>query len=341
MILLKIYALNILLVTLNTTHNPRIGMSTTPQSPIGANLYSASAGTVPSNSLSSAIKASVAPTSSNIQGAFGPYPIGQRWIDTTAAASYTLVGLSASAGVISATWAIDGGASGTLSTLTGDSGTATPSAGNIKIAGGSGVTTSASGSTVTVSLTGGGIAIDSFTPDTGTTPVVPTALGVVATSGTANQITTTGGLNSLTFSLPSAVVCPGSLASTAGIVSGTTLHVGAGNLTIDAGNLVLFTSGNKIISQNVGSGTSAGANAFGTVTLVGGTATVSTSAVTGSSIIQLTRQSVGATGANPLGQLSVGTVSANTSFVINAWSAASATALQATDVSIIGYMIIN
>src|SRR5688572_1793938 len=51
-----------------------------------------------------------------------------------------------------------------------------------------------------------------------------------------------------------------------------------------------FTKINAPAASNT---TAAGSNAFGTVTLVGGTATVSTTAVTASSIILLTRQSVG------------------------------------------------
>ncbi len=55
----------------------------------------------------------------------------------------------------------------------------------------------------------------------------------------------------------------------------------------------------------------------------------------------MTRQGVGATGANPLGLLAVGTITAGTSFVINAWSGASATALAATDVSSIFWEVVN
>lgn len=123
--------------------------------------------------------------------------------------------------------------------------------------------------------------------------------------------------------------------STAGDLTNT------GAITLSNGNLTLGTAGNKILSTSVASTTTAGANSFGTVTLSGGTATISTSAVTASSIIYLTRQSVGSTGAAALGELSVGTISANTSFVINAWSQADATALAATDVSVIGWMIVN
>lgn len=133
----------------------------------------------------------------------------------------------------------------------------------------------------------------------------------------------------------------GSPSVSGSLTAATTITATLGAITATNGNLVLGTAGNKIVSTSVGSGTSAGANSFGTVTLTGGTATVATSAVTASSIIILTRQSVGSTGAAALGQLSVGTIVANTNFAINAWSAADATSLQASDVSVIGWMIIN
>ncbi len=107
------------------------------------------------------------------------------------------------------------------------------------------------------------------------------------------------------------------------------------------GNLTLNAAGNKILSTSVASTTTAGANSFGTVTLVGGTATVSTTAVTASSIIYLFRQGIGATGAAALGILTVGTITAGTSFVIRSVQAADATALEASDVSSIGWMIVN
>jgi hypothetical protein len=105
--------------------------------------------------------------------------------------------------------------------------------------------------------------------------------------------------------------------------------------------LVLGTAGNKIVSSSVASTTTAGANSFGTVTLVSGTATISTTAVTASSIIMLTRQSVGSTGAAALGMLSVGTIVASTSFVINSLVTANSGSVATTDVSVIGWMIIN
>ena len=128
----------------------------------------------------------------------------------------------------------------------------------------------------------------------------------------------------------------------AGALTATTsVTATLGNITATNGNLVLVAAGNKINRTSVGTTSAAGANSIGSVVLVGGTVTVATTAVTANSLIKIWRQGVGATGAADLGQLSVGTIVAATSFVINAWQPANATALQASDVSVIGWEIIN
>lgn len=306
------------------------------------------------------------------------YVKGTLWLNTTDATAFMWPG--------SGDWiALGSGTTGAVVTLTGDTGGAlSPTAGNINILGGSGVTVTGSGSTLTVALTGGGVAIDSFVPDAGTNPVVPSALGVITMAGTASQITTTGGLNSLTFSIPSAFIAPGSIVATTTVASTTTMTAGTGltvttgnatvsagnivatlgnitasagniaatlgsvaagtavtagtsitatlgNITATNGNVVLGTAGNKIISTSVAATTTAGANSFGTVTLVGGAAIVSTTAALTASMIQLTIQSLG-TVAVPM---AVG-VTARTngvSFTI--------TSSDATDTSVIAWMIIN
>lgn len=133
----------------------------------------------------------------------------------------------------------------------------------------------------------------------------------------------------------------GALGATTSITAGTSLTATLGDITATNGNIVKGTAGNKDVYTSVASTTTAGANSAGTVTLVGGTATVSTTAVTASSLIRLTRQSVGSTGANDLGILSVGTIVAATSFDINAWTVTNATALQADDVSVVFWEIVN
>lgn len=150
---------------------------------------------------------------------------------------------------------------------------------------------------------------------------------------------TTGGASPL--NLNGGALTAGTVSATTTITAGTTLTATLGNITATNGNIVKNTAGNKDVYTSVATTTAAGANSAGTVTLVGGTATVSTTAIAAGSKVRLTRQSVGATGANPLGMLSVGTIVAATSFVINGWSATDATALAATDVSSIWWEIVN
>lgn len=133
----------------------------------------------------------------------------------------------------------------------------------------------------------------------------------------------------------------GSPSFSGSVTAATTVTATLGNITATNGNIVRGTAGNKDVYSSVASTPTAGANSAGTVTLTGGTATISTTAVTASSQIRLYRQGIGATGAAALGILTLGTVTAATSFVINAVQAADATALQASDVSVIGWEIVN
>ncbi len=307
------------------------------------------------------------------------YPIGKRWVDYVNNAEYTLTSLSNSSNIPSAVWVISASGTGLVSTISGDTGTASPVAGDIKLAGTANqIATAASGKTVTLSLIG------PYTPATYTAHGVLIGEGtssIVATAaGSAGQILTSGGASAdptwTTATYPATVVAGSLIAATAtnvvgsiadvatgqalmsggvgvipaysgspsfsgSVTAATTITATAGAITATNGNLVLGTAGNKIVSTSVASTTTAGANSFGTVTLVNGTATINTSAVTASSIIMLTRQSIGSTGAAALGMLSVGTISAGNSFVINALVTANATSNATTDVSVIGWMIIN
>jgi len=246
------------------------------------NLYSQGGGTASSAQFpSSPVRATRAPATTDVKGQFGLFPIGQIWIDTSAPANYMLSDFTASAGTVTATWNLLSAGSGDLDTLDGDSGSATPTAGAITIA------------------------------------------------GTANEVSTSATGSTVTLSLPSAITAPGSLTTT------TTLTATAGDITATDGNLVLGTAGNKI---EIATGADASA---GSATLTAGTVTVSTSAVTADSLIYISRKSIGATGAAATGNLVVGTVTAGTSFVINSVDPADATSLQATDVSVIDWVIIN
>jgi hypothetical protein len=252
------------------------------------------------------------------------YRKGTLWLDVTDVTAFMWQGTS---------WiALGTGATGGVVTLTGDSGGAiSPSGGNITLAGTANqIHTVGSGSTITFSLPSAVTMPGSLTVTTSLT-----ATGGAVT-GAATTVIGTGGTGAVQIGNAT-----GNTAVTGSLTASTTLTATLGAITATNGNLVLGTAGNKIVSTSVASSTTAGANSFGKVTLVGGTATVATTAVTANSIIFLTRMSVGSTGANPLGLLSIGTITASTSFVINAWSSTDATALATTDVSSIGWMIVN
>ncbi len=191
--------------------------------------------------------------------------------------------------------------------------------------------------------TGGVVTINSNAP----------VAGNYVLAGTANQIAIGQTAGTSTFTIPAPFIAPGSIASTTTITSGTamvattTVTAGTsitatlGNITATNGNLVLTAPGNKMIRTSVGSGAAAGANSIGTATLIGGTITISTTALTASSLVRVWRESVGATGAAATGNIAPGTRTAGVSFVINSVSAADATALATTDVSVVGWEIIN
>jgi hypothetical protein len=172
----------------------------------------------------------------------------------------------------------------------------------------------------------------------GSATATETILGACNINASGSAITTIGTGGTGAVNIGNAT---GNTSVTGSLTATTTLTATLGDITATNGNLVLVAAGNKINRTSVATTTAAGDNAAGTVTLVGGTATVSTTAVNSASLIRLSRMSVGATGAAALGELSVGTIVNGTSFVINAWQQADATALQASDVSSIYWDIVN
>jgi len=102
------------------------------------------------------------------------------------------------------------------------------------------------------------------------------------------------------------------------------LWIKAGDILMSNGNITLGTAGNKL---NITTGTNASIGVSAAMTA--GTITISTTAVTANSIILLTHASLGGT----QGILSVGTITAGTSFVINSSNAA--------DTGTVNWLIIN
>jgi len=196
------------------------------------------------------------------------------------------------------------------------------------------ISKSAGGATWSTSVIGANLAVaGTITAGTGITSTVG---NITASAG--NFVATLGDI----------VASAGDIAATLGsvtagtfVLAGTTITATLGDITATDGNIVLGTAGNKIMSTSVGTLPAAGANSVGSVTLAAGTATVATTSVTANSLILVWRQSIGATGAAAIGDISVGTIVAGVSFDINALDPTDATAVIATDVSVAGYMIIN
>lgn len=247
------------------------------------------------------------------------YPVGQGWLNSVSGAIWEKNALG--------TWVEQTAAAGPLLALATGAGTAVPTAaGVVTIAGTANqIASTATGNTVTLALAG------PYAPATYTAHGVLIGEGagpiVATTPGTTGQLLT--GATGADPAFSSNVSVPGFVTA------------GAGNITATDGNLVLGTTGNKLVSTSVGTTPAAGFSSIGSATLVGGTITISTASVTAASLIIIWRQSVGATGANALGMLAVGTITPGTSFVINANTTANATTLVATDVSVVGYFIIN
>lgn len=260
------------------------------------------------------------------------YVFGDLWVDGTAGASWQNYG--------GGLWiALGTGTTGSINTITGDTGGAkTPLAGNFNLKGTANqITVTGSANTETWSIPSAFIAPGSIASTTtitsGTSMVATTTLtaGTGITSTTGNIVASAGNISATL----------GSVAAGTSVTAGTTLTATLGNITATNGNIVKNTAGNKDVYTSVATTITAGANSAGTVTLVGGTATVATTAVTASSKIRWARQGIGATGAAALGQVSIGTISAGVSFIINSVQAADATALQASDVSSIWWEIVN
>lgn len=227
----------------------------------GSNLYSQGFGTTSSNTFpSSPIISTRVPTTSDTSGSQGPLPLGKVWINKTTPASYQLLELTTSNGVVSATWVLQAVNSGDIETIGSDSGTATPVSNNVDIVGSGDISTAASGDTLTIAFTAGTTAIDTVNGDSGSAAPVGGEISVV---GTSNQLSSSGAAATLTFSLD-AELESGSLTARGGTRHTSTLGTGAG-----ANPAVFDTS---FVGYNCGANnTAAGSTAMGSVALTANT----------------------------------------------------------------------
>lgn len=198
------------------------------------------------------------------------YYIGLEWINEATNSIYKLTSTATSAGVTTPTWTLLESGTSSFTSLTGDTGTAVPTSGNIKIAGtASEITTAASGSTVTLTIPSAFVAPGSITA---TTTVASTT---TMTAGTGLTATT------------------GNITATAGAVNaGTSMTATLGNITATNGNLVMGTIGNKIL---VPTGTNASAGTSGVMSGSPGVVTVATTACSTTAKVFFCRNITGGT----------------------------------------------
>lgn len=129
-----------------------------------------------------------------------------------------------------------------------------------------------------------------------------------------------------------AVTATTSITATTSVNAGTTITATAGDITATNGNMIMSTAGKGLKVKE-------GSNArMGSATLTSGTVTVSNTSVTANTRIYLSRYA--ANGSTAIGALSVGTVSASTSFVISALAEADGTT-KTGDTSIVHWFLVE
>lgn len=230
------------------------------------------------------------------------YSLGQEWIYEGTAA-YILLGVSGG----SATWEETGGGSVQVGTLTGDSGTATPAAGNIQIAGGTNITTSAATSVVTVDLDATLTGLTSVASTTITTNVAAAQLSLAGTtiSGTGTDAN----------------------------ISLTLTPKGTGGVNVTTGSLSLSGAASQLRVEG-----GAATDFIGTGTLTAGTVTIANTNIAATDRIFLSRTAANASTA--LGMLTY-TISAGASFTVTALETATPADTEVNDVSSFAYFIVR
>lgn len=330
----------------------------------GANVYTQGFGSAPENVQVPHIE-NREPTIYDID-----YPIGKAWVNPSANEEYVLTSLNVSNGVTTADWEVRA-TPGTLDTLSDDSNTTVaPVGNNIQLAGTADqITTTAGSGEITFSLIGpytpatytahsvllgegtasigtvgpdatSGIALISqgasadpifgtvTVPGGGTGATTLTAHGVLVGEGTsaitALSVGATGTL--LAGSTGANPAFTGSPSVSGSLTAATTITATLGAITATNGNLDLATAGNKLLIA-----TGADASIGTSAAMTAGSITISTTAVTASSIISLTANTPGGTA----GILSAPTASIidGTSFVINSSSS--------LDTSTVNWWIVN
>jgi hypothetical protein len=234
----------------------------------GANVYGIGVGSRPENVEVPHLDVR-APTTSDVN-----WPVGKGWVDTVNNAAYVLTSFTSLNGQVTANWAGTAGGSVLLNTLSGDSGTAMPSSGNIKLAGTSQqITTAASGSTVTFSVPN----TFSFGSNSGVNSgtLLAGSGGLTLTSANGNNTINAGtGVTAIATDAASSVVSLGTGAGFKAVTIGSSNTTSSLNLNCGTGGCNVGVTANAH-ATTVGSTTGASATTVQSGT--GGTAINSTS----------------------------------------------------------------
>lgn len=189
------------------------------------NLYAQGGGTASSSQFpTSPVVQPRDPSALDIKGTSGFYPVGKQWINSVTGGVFALVTITSSNGRTSATWSALGAGSGSLDTLSGNTGTATPFAGNIQIEGTGDISVTGSGDTLSIAVSGGSTVISQIDTDSGSANPVD---GIINVTGIADQIETAGSGDTVTIGITDTITSD-SLTTTGFPVYMTNLGVGAG-----------------------------------------------------------------------------------------------------------------
>lgn len=168
---------------------------------------------------------------------------GQLLIGSTASPNIRVGNLTSSNGTLTITngaGTIDlivASGSGTVMTLTGNSGTVSPTSGNINVIGSGGLTSSGSGSTLTFSLTGGGL---TWTDVTSATQALSVSNGYLTDRGAG-----------VTYTLP-ATAALGDIIKIDGKLGLTTIAQNANQAIRMGANISTTGVGGSVVGTNVG-----------------------------------------------------------------------------------------
>jgi len=186
-----------------------------------------------------------APTTSDVG-----YEIGQVWVDQTSGQIYGMASVSSG----SATWSIMGPGDSDVDTLTGDSGGAlSPTAGNINILGGDGLSVAGSGSTLTINRdAAGGYPITPYVVGTSGEAVYATvqaAIDAATSAGGTNVIWVQPGTYTEDLNITSSIT----FMSIDGVATITGIHTPPTGGAVTFDGFVLISATHVISSAAAGS----------------------------------------------------------------------------------------